>query len=186
MKNKLIKVCERKLNIILDIRYATKNNFTNKKVYSRSDCYLNNVAYEHLTIAIEIAKKINLKFKIFDGFRPVESQQKLWDFLPSPDFLAPPDKGSPHSRGAAVDLTLVDINNNDLDMGTEFDEFSKLSFHGSNYVSEIATRNRCLLMGIMTSAGWDFYRNEWWHYQLFNSKSYSLLGDKDLEKPLTL
>ena len=83
-------------------------------------------------------------------------------------------------------MTLIDTNNNELDMGTEFDEFSKLSYHGSNYISENATKNRCLLMGVMTSSGWDFYRNEWWHYQLFNAKNYTLLSDNDIDKPLTV
>ncbi len=186
MKKKLVKVCEKKLDILLDIKYSTHDNFTNKKVYSRSECFLHPVAYEHLTLTIEVAKKLGFRLKIFDCFRPKESQQKLWDFLPSEDFLASPKKGSPHSRGVAIDLTLIDKNNTELDMGTEFDEFSKLSYHGSKFISLEAFRNRSILLGIMTMSGWDFFRNEWWHYQLFNSKSYPLLGDNDIEKPLTL
>ena len=148
--------------------------------------HLNEVAFEHLTISCEIAEKLGLKLKIFDGFRPIDSQKKLWEYLPNPDFIAPPDKGSPHSRGAAVDLTLLDEKDNELDMGTGFDEFSSLSFHGTKYISKTATKNRLILLGIMTCSGWDFFRNEWWHYQLFNSKKYPLLGDEDLKKPLTL
>ena len=60
-------------------------------------------------------------------------------------------------------------------MGTDFDEFSKLSYHGSKEISELAYRNRLILLGIMMSAGWDFFRNEWWHFQLFNSKNYPIL-----------
>ena len=71
-------------------------------------------------------------------------------------------------------------------MGTEFDEFSKLSFHGSKFISAKAFKNRSLLLGLMTASGWDFFRNEWWHYQLFNSKTYPLQGDKDIKNPLTL
>ena len=87
---------------------------------------------------------------------------------------------------STVDLTLVDKKNNDLDMGTDFDEFSTLSFHGTKEISEKAFKNRSLLLGIMSSAGWDFFRNEWWHYQLFNSRKYPILFDSDLSQPLTL
>ena len=71
-------------------------------------------------------------------------------------------------------------------MGTDFDEFSMLSFHGTKNISTNAFKNRNLLLGIMSSAGWDFFRNEWWHYQLFNSKNYPILFDSDLSQPLTI
>ena len=68
---------------------------------------------------------------------------------------------------------------NELEMGTGFDEFSKLSYHGNINISEKSYHNRLLLLGIMIDAGWDFFRNEWWHYQLFNSKSYPIVYDMD-------
>lgn len=184
-KEKLVKITEEKFDIVIDLKYSTFNNFTSKKIYSNNNLYLNYIALEHLILAIEIAKKVGYRLKIFDGFRPKESQIKLWNCLPNDKFICPPKKGSPHSRGVAVDLTLIDKNNLELDMGTDFDEFSSLSFHSCHHISRKAFQNRIKLLGIMTSAGWDFFRNEWWHYQLFNSKKYPLLGDQDLEKPLT-
>ena len=71
-------------------------------------------------------------------------------------------------------------------MGTRFDDFSKLSHHGNPNISKVAKKNRMLLLGIMTLAGWDFFKNEWWHYQLFNSKDYQLLSDKNLKVPMML
>ena len=71
-----------------------------------------------------------------------------------------------------------------LDMGTPFDAFTPLSHHGNTEVSVTAQKNRHLLMGLMTTAGWDFYRNEWWHYQLFNSRTYPLLSDSLLPRPM--
>jgi D-alanyl-D-alanine dipeptidase len=65
-------------------------------------------------------------------------------------------------------------------MGTAFDAFTTLSHHGSLAVSEAAQRNRLLLLGLMTAAGWDFYRNEWWHYQLFDAKRFPLIADAEL------
>jgi D-alanyl-D-alanine dipeptidase len=94
--------------------------------------------------------------------------------------LADPQQGSPHSRGVAVDLTLVDGAGREAEMGTEFDAFTALSHHGSTAVSAEAQRNRALLLGLMTAAGWDFYRNEWWHYQMFDARRYPLLGDSVL------
>ena len=82
---------------------------------------------------------------------------------PDPEFLADPRRGSPHSRGAAVDLSLVDRDGQLLDMGTPFDAFTPLSHHGAAAVPAAAQRNRLVLLGLMTTAGWDFYSKEWWH-----------------------
>ena len=80
-------------------------------------------------------------------------------------------------RGAAIDLTLLDRAGRPLDMGTPFDAFSARSHHGATGLSAEVRRNRLLLLGLMTDAGWDFYRNEWWHYQLFAPRRYPLLSD---------
>ena len=63
-------------------------------------------------------------------------------------------------------------------MGTPFDSFSEKSFHGNNNIGAQAKKNRMILLAIMTLAGWDYYKNEWWHYQLFNSKNWPILNDK--------
>lgn len=177
MNQNLIKVNKKNIDVLIDLRYSTNNNFTKEKVYFSKECYIHKVAYEHLHIAVEIAKKQKLILKIFDAYRPPSVQKKLWECLPDPNFIAPPVKGSPHSRGVALDLTLTDSNKKELDMGTEFDEFSRLSYHGCMDISKQSYQNRLMLLGIMTDAGWDFYRNEWWHYQLFNSKKFPLIDD---------
>ena len=79
---------------------------------------------------------------------------------------------------------LTDLNGTELEMGTDFDAFTPLSHHGAMDISATAQRNRHLLMGIMTTAGWDFYRNEWWHYQLFDSRDYPLLSDSVLDESM--
>ena len=176
MNNSLIKVNKKDLDINIDLKYATTDNFTKTKILKKNECYIHKIAYEHLTLAIKISQKIGLKLKIFDAYRPVYVQRKLWEYLPDPNFIVPPDKGSPHSRGVAVDITLTDLKGNELDMGTGFDEFSKLSYHGNLNISNSAYQNRLLLLGIMTDAGWDFFRNEWWHYQLFDSRKYPIIN----------
>ena len=176
MNQNFIKVNQNQLDVDIDLRYASKNNFTGDKIYLSKSCFLHKIAFEHLCKAVDIAKKTGFKIKIFDAYRPPYVQKKLWETLPDPNFIAPPKRGSPHSRGVAIDLTLIK-NGKELDMGTEFDEFSKLSHHGSLDISKAAYQNRLILLGIMTDSGWDFYRNEWWHYQLFNSKDYKIVDD---------
>lgn len=177
----LIAITKPRFDVEIDLRYATHDNFTGQPVYSRAACWLHPDAVACLEKAIVIAAQQNMRFRIFDAFRPQEAQRKLWAHTPDPDFLADPAKGSAHSRGVAVDLTLIGEDGRDLDMGTEFDAFTPLSYHGDSHVSAEAQRNRHLLLGIMSSAGWDFYGNEWWHYQLFNARArYPLISDSAL------
>ena len=131
----LIKITKKKYPIEIDLLYATKKNFTGKQIYKKKDCYLHKSAIPLFEKSVDLALKINLKLKIFDAFRPTEAQWKLWNHTPNENFIAHPKKGSPHSRGAAIDLTLVNKNNNELDMGTGFDSFSSKSFHGNTKIS---------------------------------------------------
>jgi D-alanyl-D-alanine dipeptidase len=172
----LVKITEEKFGVNLDIRYATTNNVAGEIFYQNSDCYLCQEAAKKLNIAVDLAKNINLKLKIFDGFRPLEAQKYLFNKFPDGGFVSNPETGSiPHCRGIAVDLTLVDKNDKELNMGTNFDNFTSKAFHSYQNLSNEILRNRLTLLGIMTNAGWDFYNNEWWHYQLFNPRDYKIL-----------
>ena len=171
--------------VTIDLRYATADNFTGVPVYARAACYLLPEAAERLAAAVTIAGRLGLHLHIFDAYRPTEAQWRFWAHTPDPEFLADPRRGSPHSRGAAVDLTLRDADGRELDMGTAFDAFTPRSHHGDPGVSVEAQRNRLLLLGIMSTAGWDFYGNEWWHYQLFRARErYPLLADGTGAPPL--
>src|ERR1700744_6149221 len=181
----LIAFTKQSHDIELDIAYATPRNFTGKPVYARPLCYLHPEAAAKMEKAIALAKAIDLRFKIFDAFRPSEAQWVLWNHTPDPEFLADPRRGSPHSMGAAVDLTLIDASGVELDMGPAFAAFTPLSHHGVLDISAVAQRNRALLLGLMTAAGWDFYRNEWWHYQLFDARArYRVLDDSACPVPM--
>jgi D-alanyl-D-alanine dipeptidase len=180
----LVEIRPPEYDVAIDLAYATARNFTGKPVYARAGCYLHRAAAEKLQLAIAIARPFGLRLRIFDAFRPSEAQWVLWNTRPDPNFLADPRRGSPHSRGVAVDLTLLDDKGHELDMGTAFDAFTPLSHHARTDLPIEAQRNRLLLMGLMTAAGWDFYRNEWWHYQLFESRRYPLISDADLQRPM--
>ena len=171
--------------VLLDLHYADDRNFTGRPVYGRAACYLRPEAEALLRRAVDLAAQLDLRLKVFDAFRPAEAQWVLWNHTPDPEFLADPRRGSPHSMGVAVDVTLVDAGGTDLDMGTPFDAFTPRSHHGSTEVSVAAQRNRHLLLGIMSAAGWDFYRAEWWHYQMFEARRhFPVLSDSVLPEPM--
>lgn len=180
----LLEISPPEFDVEISLTYATVENFTGAPVYNNQVCYLHREAAEALSRAIDAAGELGYRIRIFDAFRPTEAQWTLWNHTPDPDFLADPRRGSPHSRGVAIDLTLIDPAGKALEMGTAFDAFTPLSHHGNADVPATAQRNRLLLLGLMTQAGWDFYRNEWWHYQLFQSRDYPLINNADVPKPL--
>ena len=172
---KLIEIKKNTFNVILDLKYAGKDNILGKVIFHENRCFLLEEAAKKLLDATTIAKDLGYYFKIFDAYRPSYVQEALWEFDPNPNFLSDPKKGSPHTKGIAIDLTLVDSNGNELDMGTKFDDFTKNSYHLSKDLEKEVKVNRRLLLSIMTLAGFDFYHKEWWHYQLYNASNYPLI-----------
>ena len=175
----LVPIAAPDFDVALDLAYATPRNFTGAPIYRRAAAFLHADAAAALSRAIALARPLGLRFRIFDAFRPAEAQWKMWNHTPDPEFLADPRRGSPHSRGVAVDLTLIDADGRELDMGTAFDAFQPQSHHAAIDIPVAAQRNRFLLLGLMSAAGWDFYRNEWWHYQLFDARRYKVLSDAE-------
>lgn len=180
----MVEITKADFDVEIALAYATPDNITGKPIYRQAACYLHEKAAEKMRAAVALAAPLGLRFKIFDAYRPTEAQWQLWAAFPSEEFVANPRRGSPHSRGVAVDLTLIDQAGTELDMGTGFDEMSARSHHARTDISVEAQRNRFTLMGLMSAAGWDFYKNEWWHYQLFNARDYSLVDQATLPKPL--
>jgi len=171
----LIQITEDKFDVKLDIRYATKNNVMGEAIYKQPLCYLHPTAVNFLDKAIILAKIQGYKFKIFDGYRPIQNQQYFFDKFPG-GFVSNPANGRiPHCRGVAIDLTLIDQNGMELEMGTEFDNFTELANHACTKISPLAQKNRFILMGIMLSSGFDFLDAEWWHYQLPNPRNYEVI-----------
>jgi len=184
MKLDLVAIDPSDFDVEVTLAYATDANLTGRPVYQNAECWLQAEAAEKLRAAVALARPLGFRLRIFDALRPVEAQWALWNVNPDPEFLADPRRGSPHSRGVAVDLTLIDGKGHELDMGTGFDAFTPLSHHGRTDIPTEAQANRLLLMGLMTTAGWDFYRNEWWHYQLFDARRFPLVSDSDLPRSM--
>ncbi len=172
---KLIEIKKNAFDVEIDLKYASRDNILNKKIFRENQCFLLEAAADKLLDAITIAKKLGYHFKIFDAYRPSYVQEALWEFDPNPNFLSDPKKGSPHTKGIAIDLTLTDLQGNELEMGTKFDDFTEKAYHLSKDLDKQVRFNRHLLLSIMTLAGFDFYHKEWWHYQLFNASDYPLI-----------
>ena len=159
--------------IKLDIRYATTNNFTKSKIYDCPRCLLRPEAAEAIVKANKALKAKGLSLKMFDCYRPRPYQQRLWDKVPNPDYVTPPKKGSMHSRGAAVDLTIVDAQGKELDMGTPYDFFGKEAHTDYKNLSAKVLENRNLLRTTLEAVGFRGIRTEWWHFS-YQKKNYPL------------
>ena len=170
--------------ILIDLKYSTTDNFLHFDVYGTLEkCYLRVEAAEKLKKALELLKKDHpeLTLLVYDGARPHRVQYKMWEVLDVPNklnYLSPPDKGSVHNYGCAVDLTVSDLEGNALDMGTDFDFFGPLAqpkleskMLTSGELSQEQYENRLILRKAMEGAGFFNIRTEWWHFNAFGSKT---------------
>jgi len=161
--------------IRLEIRYATPDNFTHETLYPAARCLLLREVVERISRVQESLEKRGLGLKIFDGYRPLSVQKKMWAKFPVEGYVANPAKGSNHNRGAAVDLTLVDANGKELPMPSAYDEFSERSHR--DYVGGTVEerRNRQMLEDEMAKEGFHGISTEWWHFDYKDAKSYPVL-----------
>ena len=158
--------------VILDIRYATENNFTKEQIYPCDRCFLRpEMAKKILQLQKDIAKRYNLTLKLFDCYRPRPAQQKLWDIVPDPRYVTKPERGSMHNRGLAVDITLADMDGQELDMGTDYDHFGWEAYTTNKDLPKEILKNRNILSSLMKIHGMTGIRTEWWHYSLKTVKS---------------
>jgi len=162
------------------LAYATADNFVGVRIYARAEACLLEPAAVALTRAADIAAGIGCRLRVYDAFRPGWAQWRLWQHLPDPRYVADPRVGSNHSRGVAVDLTLVDMSSGQpLDMGTPFDDMTAASGHFEASLPVSVQRHRMLLLGVMHAAGFVHLPSEWWHYELPMAAQYQLIADDD-------
>ena len=168
--------------IVVDMRYATADNFTGKVLYPAAECLLCEPAAKRLANVQMKLKARGLGLKVWDCYRPVSVQKKLWDIMPDPRYVADPKSGSRHNRGASVDLTLVDSHGHELSMPTAFDEFSEKAHRSYADLPPDALRNRQILQDVMEAEGFVGLPTEWWH---FDDPSWSqfALRDEPLGSP---
>lgn len=167
--------------ILVDIKYATSDNFMGEVLYTANICLLRRPVAERLVLVQKHLRNQGYGLKIWDGYRPLSVQKKMWEKVPDPGFVADPRYGSNHNRGAAVDVTLVDINGRDLEMPTGFDDFSEKARSDYPDVSVTAQQHRFILQQAMTAYGFQTINSEWWHFNDKDMKAYPVL-DVPLEQ----
>jgi D-alanyl-D-alanine dipeptidase len=149
---------------VLDLRYATPDNFLKRRVYDRAVALLRKPVAERLARVQKRLAAKRLRLKIWDAYRPHSVQKEMWKIVPDERYVANPAKGSSHGRGAAVDVTLVDAQGNELDMGTAHDDFSPKAAPWSKAVSAAVRANRKILIDAMGTEGFLVVDTEWWHF----------------------
>jgi D-alanyl-D-alanine dipeptidase len=165
-----VNIKEYSTDFVYDMKYATEDNFLKSKVYDCAECYLRLKTVKSLMKANTKFMKKGYKIKLYDCYRPLDIQKKMWTIVSNPIYVANPSKGSIHNRGGAVDISLVDSNGVELDMGTPFDFFGIEASHNNKNFSKEILDNRKLLKKIMLQSDFQSFDSEWWHYNLKNAK----------------
>lgn len=168
-------------SIVVDIRYATNNNFTGVAVYPVGRCLLRKDVAERLARVQRALAERSLGLKVWDCYRPISVQQRFWELVPDARYVAQPEivggkpvKGSKHNRGAAVDVTLVDASSAELLMPTDYDDFSERAHRGNLNGSVEAVRNMRMLEVAMVREGFEPLPTEWWHFDAPGWEGYEL------------
>jgi len=153
-------------DFIFDMKYATEDNFLKAKVYDCAECMLRLKTVKALIAANSDFLKKGYRIKLYDCYRPLDIQKKMWEIVSNPEYVADPKKGSIHNRGGAVDISLVDINGKEVDMGTSFDFFGIQASHNFKQLSKEILSKRAYLKKVMIKNGFNSFDSEWWHYNL--------------------
>lgn len=168
-------------DVAIDMVYARPDNFTGHVIYQHAECFLHPQAEAGLRRAATAARGFGFRLKIFDAYRPQQAQEALWARMPDPRYVTDPAEGSNHTRGVAMDLTLLDATGRELDMGTPVDTMTPASNHFYAALPPAILVNRMHLLTIMLEAGFVHHPNEWWHYQLPDAHDFPLISSEAFE-----
>ncbi len=167
-------------NIETDLRYASEDNFTGCVIYDFTDAWLRYGTVEKLAAVLDRLEPEGYTLLIWDAFRPIEAQFRLWEVCPNSTYVANPNKGfSSHSRGNTVDLTLLSFDGGTVEMPSSFDDFSLLADRDYSDVPQNAAEHARFLEDVMSACGFQPYAGEWWHFS--DEDSYPV--EKDFSPP---
>lgn len=162
-------------DVVVDLRYATSDNFMKKQVYpSDARCLLLSRSASQLQKAANVLREKGYRLKVYDCYRPHSVQWELWKIMPKPGYVADPRTGSNHNRGGAVDLTLATSDGGIVEMPSGYDFFGPAAHHTFTGASAAALANRALLRSTMEDAGFTKNPMEWWHYDVPGASKYPL------------
>ncbi len=161
-----VKITDLDSSIVIDLKYATADNFTHQKVYPTDIAVLRLKTAQKLVKANGLLKEKGYRIKVWDAYRPVSVQKIFWNLVPDTDFVADPSTGgSIHNRGCAVDVTLADRDGRDVEMPSGFDDFTEKAYRSNSPMSSEAESNLTLLTEAMTASGFMTLDTEWWHFE---------------------
>jgi len=158
-------------SIVIDLKYATADNFTGQVIYPIEVAAIKKETGERLVKAQEIFKQDGYRIKLWDAYRPLSAQHVLWEAYPDPRYVIKPQDPPPtsdfrprHNNGMSVDITLVDKNGNELEMPTGFDDFSEKAAPDYSDLPDVVRQNRDYLIEVMERVGFRVASTEWWHF----------------------
>jgi len=171
----LINIKKISTNFFYEIRYATPNNFIKETLYDCAECLLRPEVAKALSQANEYFCEKGYRIKLYDCYRPLDVQKKMWAKVPKATYVGNPyGKGSVHNKGAAVDITLVTLEGCYVEMGSDYDFFGRAAhIDNYNFSKEILEVRKLLFEG-MRKHGFQTIRTEWWHFSYRKSNSYSI------------
>jgi len=180
----LVDVAEHIPSAVIELRYAREDNFLGRALYPPgARCLLRKSVAKRLSRVAERLSKEGVRLKLWDCYRPLAVQKEMWKLFPRPGFVANPQTGSHHNRGAAVDLTLANAEGIELEMPTPFDEFSPRARQGAREgISKAAIHNRDKLKAAMELEGFVANRKEWWHFEAEDARRFKMLEQAPLAK----
>ncbi len=172
----LVEVSDVIPDAVIDIRYATKDNFTGEVLYPVARCKLRRAVATRLAKAAALLRKQDRRLLVWDCYRPTAIQDKLWKLVPDERYVANPKQGSRHSRGAAVDVGRVDNDGKPVRLPTAFDDFSEAAHRVNALKGDAGTEAR-RLEAAMKKAGFVGMPTEWWHFDAPDAAKYALAND---------
>lgn len=167
---------------VLDIRYATTNNFTAERIYDQAMAYARKPVADALKKVQEKLKEQGLGIKIFDAYRPYRATVKFYEVYGDTTYVASPYRGSRHNRGCALDLTLIDLKTGEeLRMPTGYDSFRREAWLSTAVADPLVRKNRRQLIDVMEKHGFRVNSSEWWHFDFRGWKNFEVM-DVDFDE----
>ncbi len=176
-QDSLVDISNLSSKFTLDIRYATSENIFKESLYNCAKCFLRPLVANQLIAANNYFIKKGYRIVIYDCYRPLDVQKKMWEKIPRATYVADPNTGgSIHNKGAALDISIERLDGSFVNMGTDFDFFGKDAHIDNPNLSEKIKKNRALLFEGMRKFGFQTIRTEWWHFSYKKNNSYPTLN----------
>jgi len=176
-KTDMVKLSAAVKDIEIELKYYTTDNITGRRVYESNVAYIRKGTAEKLDKANKILMKQGYRLKVWDAYRPQWAQEILYKSAENKSVFADPKTGSVHTRGAAVDVTLVDAEGNELDMPSGHDDMTKKAWRTYEEATPEQRKNALILENAMKEAGFIPLKTEWWHFDDSEYKLYGMIPD---------